>query len=186
MIEIEIRARITNHNKIKARVIGLDGKFLKIEHQIDKVFGRKKDLDERQKIIEGHFSARIRQIDDDIKVEFKEIRRSGSGLEFSSKIHKIDDGVKLLKKLDFEEAFTISKTRESFDLNGFTICLDKVMELGDFVEIEHLSENNENIDHTVEECKALLSKLDPKAILEPKKYGDLMQELINNRGKNGF
>ena len=180
MVEIEIRAKIKNLEKIKRNLISSGGKFIKKEEQIDKIFGRSKDLDANHKIIEGRFSARVRQKENKVLVELKEIRRSGSGLEFSSPISKIEDGVYLLATLDFKEAFTISKTRETYQINDFEISLDQVEKLGDFVEIEHCDKTGNNKKKGLRGCRDLLIKLDSTAKIEPKKYGDLMQELINN------
>jgi len=83
MIEVEIRSKIEDINLTRDKILSLDAKQIKTERQTDKIFGRPDDLDENHKIIEGHFSARVRQKADKILVEFKEIRRTGAGLEFS-------------------------------------------------------------------------------------------------------
>ncbi|MFW5921704.1 MAG: class IV adenylate cyclase [Halodesulfurarchaeum sp.] len=41
-----------------------------------------------------------------------------------------------LEALGFEPAATVAKTRERFDLDGFTVVLDSVEGLGEFVEVE--------------------------------------------------
>jgi predicted adenylyl cyclase CyaB len=43
-----------------------------------------------------------------------------------------------LNKLDFEEAFVITKNRTEFKYKNFEICLDEVESLGNFVEIEYV------------------------------------------------
>lgn len=179
MIEIEIRAKTNNLDLAKRKIKKLGGKLVICEKQVDKIFGRNKDLDSDHKIIEGKFSARIRQKGDKKLVELKEIRRTGSGLEFSSPIYKIDDGVYLLKNLDYVEAFTVSKTREDYKLEDFEISLDKVEKLGNFIEIEHIDKTGNNKEIVLQKCKDLLKIIDPDAQIESKKYGDLMQELIN-------
>ncbi len=181
MVEIEIRAKIENFATTKKNLARLGAKLKDLEKQVDKVFGREKDLDKNRMIIEGHFSARIRQKGDKIKTEFKEIRRTGAGHEFSLPVESMDDGVFLLSNLDFEEAFTLSKTRETFSLNGFEICLDQVDELGNFIEIEHYVQDGTKKDDAINECKDLLKKIAPTARIEPRKYGDLMQELLNSK-----
>jgi adenylate cyclase class 2 len=180
MIEVEIRANIKDIDSVRKRVLELGANHINTENQIDKIFGRAEDLDEEHKIIEGHFSARIRQKGDKKFVQFKEIKRDGIGLELSLPIDSIQDGVKFLEKLDYTEAFTVSKTRELYKLDNSEICLDKVAELGNFIEIESGSDDDDK-ERLIQECKNLLSKIDPDANVEPKKYGDLMQELINNR-----
>ncbi len=121
MIEVEIRAKTNNIGSLKNKIIKLGGKHLGTEKQVDKIYGRDKDLDKDHKIIEGRFSARVRQKGEKMFVELKEIRRAGAGIEISSPLAKIDDGVYFLTTLDYKEAFTISKNRESFKIDNFEI-----------------------------------------------------------------
>ena len=179
MLEIEIRAKITSHESVEQKIIEMGGVFVCIEKQIDKIFGRNVDLDSEHKIIEGRFSARIRQRDNLAKVEFKEIRRSGIGLEFSAPILKIADGEYLLKNLDYIEAFNITKTRKIFQLGDYEISLDQVEKLGNFIEIEYSLPKEKNKQAALLNCGQLLKQIDPSAEIESKKYGDLMQEIIN-------
>ena len=179
MIEIEIRAKIKNINSVRDKILELGAQHIKTEEQVDRIFGRSKDLDKEHKIIEGCFSARIRQKGNKILVELKEIRRTGAGLEFSSPISKSEDGAYFLQKLDYEEAFVISKVREMYELDSFEISLDQVNQLGSFIEIESRSKDDNRKEELVQECKDLLSKIDPEATSEPKKYGDLIQDLMN-------
>lgn len=181
MIEVEIRAKLKDINFTREKILSLGAKHIKTEKQTDKIFGRPEDLDKDHKIIEGHFSARVRQRGDKILVEFKEIRRTGAGLEFSSPIPKIDDGIYLLERLGYKEAFTISKTRGLYKLDEFEICLDQVDKLGDYIEIEHYAKDGNQKEEALKKCEDILSKINPEATIELKKYGDLMQELMNTR-----
>ena len=184
MIEVEIRAKIEDISIIRDKILSLGAKHIKTEKQTDKIFGRPEDLNENHKIIEGHFSARVRQKADRILVEFKEIRRTGAGLEFSSSVPKIEDGTYLLEKLGYEEAFTVSKIRELYKLREFEICLDQVDKLGNYIEIEHPTKDGDQKEKEIKECEGLLFEIDPGAIIEPQKYGDLIQELIDqNKAK---
>lgn len=180
MIETETRARISDLNKAKEKAVSLGGELASSEQQIDKVFGRPEDLDENHTIIDGHFSSRIRQKGGKISLDFKEIKRGQSGIDISAPINSIETGVKLLTALDFEEAFTVSKIRDTYKLKDFEICLDQVEQLGNFIEIEWIG-SGEDYSKALQDCESLLKEIDPLAIVETKKYGDLMQELINNK-----
>lgn len=158
----------------------MGGQFLKKEKMVDYIFGRAKDLDQERKIIDGHFSARLRQKNDKISVEFKEIRRAGAGMEFSSPVASLEAGLNFLEKLDFAKAFIVAKTRETYEYQEFEICLDEVEQLGLFIEIEHHCKEDNDKSEALKECKDFLNLIAPGAVLEPKKYGDLMQEIINN------
>jgi adenylate cyclase, class 2 len=87
----------------------------------------------------------------------------------------------MLKKLGFKEAFTIKKTREIYSCRGFTVCLDKVEKLGNFIEIEKEIISEEKVKETRNECLDFLKKISPGIEIENRKYGDLMQDLINGK-----
>jgi adenylate cyclase class 2 len=179
MIEVEIRSKIDSINKIKERLKEINAKFLKSEKQIDRVFGHPMFLDSQNMIIEGGFSSRIRQIDDKISLEFKEIIRKGGGIEIKSELKDINAGLIFLKKLGWEEAFIVSKTRELYEHDDFEVCLDNVERLGNFIEIEKTINSPNEKEGAREECINLLNIISPNSIIENRKYGDLMQEIIN-------
>ncbi len=181
MIEVEIRARIKSIKKIKDELKKIGAKFVKTEKQVDRIFGHSMFLDSDRMIVEGGLSARIREVDDKKILEFKEISRKSGGIEIKSELSDVDIGLKFLKKLKFSEAFTISKLRKSYSFNGFTICLDSVNRLGDFIEIERLINFSDDKEKTRKECENLLYILSPDSKIENKKYGDLMQEILNKK-----
>jgi len=80
-------------------------------------------------------------------------------------------------------AFTVSKTRETYECQGFEVCLDDVEQLGLFVEVEHPCKEDNDKTEALKECESFLNSIAPGAVLEPKKYGDLMQEIINKNNE---
>lgn len=112
-------------------------------------------------------------------MDFKEIVRKSGGIEINSELKDVNAGLIFLKKLGWEEAFTVSKTRDSYRYNDFEICLDNVDKLGDFIEIEKMVNYPREMDKARKECLELLNSIYPNGIIENRKYGDLMQELIN-------
>lgn len=181
MIEVEIKAKVQDLKPVKEKLKELNAEFVGTEKQADHIFGRAKDLDKEHKIIEGYFSARIRERGDKRHVEFKEIKRAGVSMEFSAPLASLESGFNFLEKLDFEKAFNISKVREIYKYKDFEISLDNVEQLGFFIEIEHLSKKDDDKTKALKECQDLLNIIAPSAIVEHKKYGDLMQELINDK-----
>jgi adenylate cyclase class 2 len=181
MIEVEIRAKVKNLKKIKSNLKKLNSIFVKKIKQVDSIFARNSDLDNNNKIIDGCFIARIREINEKKTLEFKEIKRNGICTEFNIPITNLDLSLNFLNKLGFQESFTISKVRENYTYKVFEISLDKVKRLGSFIEIEHQSKNGKKVNLALNECKKMLRLIDPEAIIEPKKYGDLIQELINKK-----
>lgn len=136
-------------------------------------------------IVEGGLNARIREVNNKKLLEFKEISRQKGGIEITSELDDVGEGIKFLKKLKFEEAFTISKSRDLYSYKDFTISLDDVEQLGNFIEIEKMITLAEEKEKARDECLDLLKILSPNSEIENRKYGDLMQEIINqNNTKN--
>ncbi len=180
MIEVEIRARVKDFNKIKNELKDIGAEFSKSIHQIDKIFGHPKFLDENSMIIEGGIVPRIRCVNNNCLIEFKEInRKSGAGIEIKSEISDVNLGVDFLNKLGFKEAFTVDKKRQSYKYKDFSIDLDEVEKLGFFVEIEKIVDSYNKKEIAKKECLELLKIISPESKIENKKYGDLMQEIIN-------
>ncbi len=179
MIEVEIRAKIKDVGSIKESLNKMGIQFIKNVKQIDRIFGHPKFLDKENKIIKGGLVVRIREINDSCNLEFKEIVRQGGGFEIKAKLDNVDFGIELLEKLDFNEAFVISKTRDAYKYNDFEIAIDQVEQLGDFIEIEKVVSSREKIDKAREDCVKLLEQISPEAEITNEKYGDMMQNIIN-------
>lgn len=185
MIEVERRARVEDLEAVKESLGKMNAEFLGKKKQIDRVFGHDKFLDENTKIVEGGLSARIRKVDDkDPRLDFKEIIREGSGgLEVSIHLNNVEEGKKFLDKLGFDEAFTVSKSRELYRYDGFEVCLDEVKKLGKFVEVEKEISEEKRKDEVFKKCEEILKDIASDPEFMDKKYGDLMQERIN-KGKD--
>ena len=91
---------------------------------------------------------------------------------------RVEDGEamdRLLRELGFEPAATVEKRRERFDHEGYTITLDSVAGLGEYVEVETESET---IAPAREGAVALLSELglDPSDQVRTSYLGLLLAE----------
>ncbi len=181
MIEVEVRARVDNLDDVRTVLDNMGAKLVKSLSQVDKVFELEKFLDSEHKIIEGGIVARIRQDGGKTKVQFKEISRiDGAGIELSSEVGDISLAVEFLEKLDFKECFTVCKKRNTYSYDGFVICLDDVESLGTFIEIEKMVDSSNLKADAKEDCMGLLGKIVPNSEIEERKYGDLMQDIIND------
>lgn len=182
-IEVEIRAKVDSFEKIKEKLSQLGASFIKSEAQVDKIFGADRFLDSEHKIIEGGLCSRIREVNGKAKLEIKEILRNKGGIELSCEVASMELAEKMLAKLDFKEAFAIKKFRESYSYNGLEVDLDNVEQLGNFIEIEKMiaTDDEKEKSKTKNECLELLNILSPGSQIETRKYGDMMQELINNK-----
>jgi adenylate cyclase class 2 len=130
---------------------------------------------------EGGFIARLRKSDDQLIFEFKQTARQGGGVEVACTTTSEADVPRLLDALGYQESFAIIKQRATYQYQDFNICLDQVEQLGSFLEIERMVATAEEVALAREKCLALLPQLDATAEVENKKYGDLMQEIINQK-----
>ncbi|MDD5433682.1 MAG: class IV adenylate cyclase [Candidatus Pacebacteria bacterium] len=182
MIEVEIRAKINHKSQVQDKLKQAGATLVKSINQADRIFGHEMFLDEKKMIVEGGLSARIRQVDGKAWLEFKEISRNkGAGIEIKADLDNIEEGLRFFEKLGFEEAFALNKQREVYSLNGFEICLDEVEKLGNFIEIEKSALSQDEIEAAKQECLELLEKVSPESEIINKKYGDLMQEILNKK-----
>jgi adenylate cyclase, class 2 len=178
MIEVEVRAKVENFDDIRKNLEELGAKQVNKIHQVDRTFGHSMFLDESHQIFEGGFSARVRQVDDKTKIDWKEIRREKKhGMQLSAPVTNIEMGVEFLQKMGWEEAFVVDKVRELHEFENFKICLDEIKRLGTFIEVEITVPTEETADEALEKCKEFLAKIAPSAEIMYKYYGDLIYEL---------
>lgn len=78
--------------------------------------------------------------------------------EIETGIESLEDMQAVLEAIGFEPAATVEKTRDRYRLDGFTISLDVVAGLGEFVEIE-AEAPEDDIEATREAAFAVLESL---------------------------
>jgi len=181
MIEVEIKVRIENIQALKKALDNAGAKLETTKKLVDKIYGKPEHLDSNGKYLEGELCPRLRDNNGSVRIEFKEIHRQGGGMEIETPVANMELGMRFLEKLGYEEAFTISKTRECYYFQDFEIDIDQVDLLGDFVEIEKMVVDQELVELARNQCLQLLERLIPGAEPTNVKYGDLMQDLINNK-----
>jgi len=97
--------------------------------------------------------------------------------EFETAVGDGDAAAGILDGLGFEPAATVSKERERFDLDGYTVTLDQVDEVGSFVEVEREGAESE-IEQLRTGAQSLLGRLglDPSAQIRTSYLGLLLAE----------
>ncbi len=164
MLEIEIKAVLTDPHAMKdlLRQVGamagpiLQEKDLYYQHPV-RDFGRTNE------------ALRLRMTNGQGRITYKGPRMAGT-----AKIHfeaetEIGDYVtisSILERLGFRPVGRVEKTRSVFYLADTVICLDDVLGLGSFIELEKMGENKELIE---QEILALAEKLGIRAS-EPRTY----------------
>jgi len=132
-MEIEIKAKCNEDkfNFLKEKIVELGGVKAKDKHQVDQYYNLpQEDLRGTKRYI------RVRQEGEGAILAFHE--NVNEGLTNEYEIHVSDNKIleTILEKFGLKKLGLIDKYREKFDLNEFEICLDKVKDIGTFVEIE--------------------------------------------------
>ncbi len=155
-MEIEIRAKIDNIENIEQNIIQLGAKLLKKVKQIDEYFG---EISLYKKI--GYsFLMRVRDEGDKKFMTYKSAKSGKDGVweEYELEIDNSKKSVGMLEAMGLEKIIKLSKYRREYKLDGLIICLDTINDLGNFIEIESLQD--EDIDKN--RLKKIMRKLNIK------------------------
>jgi len=115
---------------------------------------------------------RLRKKEDGAELTYKGPRMKASSMKAREEITlKIDDPLaaqRILERLGFKESYAVSKKRTTYQLDKLRVEVDIVDGLGEFVELEVLTESPETTATLLQMARAELglSKLEPKTYLE--------------------
>ncbi|MFQ6105535.1 MAG: class IV adenylate cyclase [Candidatus Hydrothermarchaeaceae archaeon] len=168
-MEIEIKARIERQEDVVQKLRSLGAKYIKTEKQEDVYFNHpSRDFSTTDEAL------RIRSAGGIFSLTYKgpkidKITKTRE--EYETEVSDIDETEKILEKLGFKKAGSVVKTRVCYRLGVFSVMLDSVEGLGDFVEIE-----KESGFYKEEELIKLLAKLgiDERAV-ERRSYLELLK-----------
>ncbi len=137
MIEIEVKAR-ADHEQAKAVLTGMGADYIGVQHHYDTYFNAP-----HRDFANTDEALRIRSVDGRSVLTYK-----GKKLDTTTKTRReIETEVdgssarSILLSLGFYESGVVKKTREVFRFKGLTICLDKVKDIGEFIEVEVTAES---------------------------------------------
>lgn len=136
-MEIEIRAAINNLTEIESKILEKGAILFKEKQQEDVYFG---EMCLYEKI--GYsFMMRVRDEEGNIFLTYKGARtnKDGEWEEYEFPVENKLSAVEMLKSMGLEKIVQISKKRKEYKFGDFSICLDNIEELGNFIEIEYLS-----------------------------------------------
>ena len=178
MIEVEIKARINDKKEAFEKITELGGVYSHSEKQHDIYFnGDERDFKKTDEAL------RIRQIPDGD--DFKKILTyKGPKLGGETKTRKevevvIDDTdsmAEILVNLGYKPSAIVDKVRRVFKYDDYTITIDKLNQLGYFMEIESVIENTEDIPVVEEKIKDIFNKLDITHGFENLSYLELLEK----------
>jgi predicted adenylyl cyclase CyaB len=65
----------------------------------------------------------------------------------------------MLGYLEFQKEAEVKKTRSIWKLGKYTICLDLVENLGEYIEIEYILPQNHNFEKELNQMKSFITRL---------------------------
>ena len=175
-IEIEAKIKVTQIGPIEARVKSCKGKLLQQVVQRDYFFDRSD-----RSLVQGDRGLRIRRETSAGTSKtilcYKGPRDKGSAYksrqELELEVEDFDTAREFLQGLDFELTLAFEKKRDLWQLDDCSVCLDEVVELGSFVEVEGPSQAA---------VRGVLEKLELAEQLQlPNSYAVMLVELLQER-----
>lgn len=193
MIEIESKFKLLSNITRDKLIAVLENQFVvpaSIKHQIDTVFLLPEQVD--APILPGSKIMRIRDI---LDPETGELQRSLMTLKIERQAKlvsdeyefTVDDGDmahQMLTALGWQEVVTVDKVRLESKTEDYTICVDEVAELGLFIELEVLAEDDANTDNIQQQMHSFLKNLKIDGELWKTPYDTSIRNLQNIASKN--
>jgi len=152
MYEVEVKVP-ADHDVVRARLEDVDAEFEGRVEQADTYFDAPhrdfattdEALRVRRETVGGETSARITYKGPLVDAESK------TRAEIETGVDNGEDATAIFEQLGFEAAATVEKTRERYAYEEYTVVLDDVTGLGEYVEVE--TESIED-DGALEEARA--------------------------------
>lgn len=148
MIEVERKYRISNIQDYVKSIARLDAQELGTTTQKDQVY-LPSSVGSFREYTKGTPIIRIRTEDNSITLTLK----AGGEAHFTREVETIVSDAKatsqIIEALSMHEVMEIDKTRTTYQCEGFTVALDRVVHLGDFLEVELLVETESEVPDAI-------------------------------------
>ncbi|WP_435076647.1 class IV adenylate cyclase [Halococcus sp. AFM35] len=157
MYEVECKVA-SAHEPVRERLVALDADAIGTVEQVDTYY----DAPHRS-FPETDEALRIRQEDGATRLTYKGPlvdADSKTRAEHETGVESDEAMANVLDALGFAPAATVEKTREKFRCRGYTVALDAVSGLGEFVEVEGEADMETDIEHVRDGAHDLLAALD--------------------------
>lgn len=157
MIEVERKYRISDIQSYAQVIEMIDAKNLGTTRQKDQVYlpSATESFREYEK---GMPIVRIRTENDAVTLTLK----AGGEAHFTHEVETIVSDAEatsqIIEALSMHEVMEIDKTRTTYKCEGFTIALDRVVHLGDFIEVEILVDVESKVADAVESIDLFASQ----------------------------
>ena len=167
MIEVESKYRSPGNDKVEKALIRLGAKKIAEETMEDVYFSHPgRDFGKTDEAL------RLRKKADEVELSYKgprmKMERAKAREEINLKIDNALTAQRIIERLGFTEVCVVKKLRKSYHLDRLRIDVDDVEGLGEFVELEILTESPDRSEELFELATKELSleRLEPKTYLE--------------------
>jgi len=167
LIEVEIKAKISNPNSLKEKFKYRNGKYKLSLHHEDTYFNMPNELRDFKKTDEalrvrksveyqGNIQDSTKKINYFMTYKGKKIDSlTKSRKELEVKVNEGEDLIEMLKILGFREIFTVIKERDLFEFNYKNNIIEALIDYipilkEHFLEVEIITESTEKLDATRE------------------------------------
>ncbi len=161
--EVEIQVRVEKSKRLLS-FLKKEAKFAGEEHQIDKYFTPKHRNFLKQRPTKEWL--RLRDSSGKFSINYKNWHYEKNGKshycdEYETIVEKISQVDKIFKALDIKPVAVVDKLRKIYLYKNYEIAIDRVKNLGDFVEIEYKGKiGNKSPKEIAEEMVKFLKDLD--------------------------
>ena len=143
MREIEIKLRVNNLEELEQKLKDAGLVISKEINQHDIVYSRIDDTHDYTESYKGCIIVRIRNQDGASILNLKkQLSGEMDNLEYETKVEDGEAMHQILLTLGWKPEVEVKKVRKKGKIGEYEICLDRVEKLGDFVELEKLTDDS--------------------------------------------
>ncbi|KMV14818.1 hypothetical protein ACT17_27980 [Mycolicibacterium conceptionense] len=162
MREVEIMARLDDLQAFTSKLVEMSAIVGEEMHQDDRIYVPA-PLALRE--VDAHVTPilRVRVEDGKTKLTLKRNAQPGpdslNNIEHEVEVSDAQTADSILREMGQHVCMRVKKIRRLAEMNGFELCIDSVEGLGDFVEVEALTETADDVEGTRERMWLLLEEL---------------------------
>ena len=160
MREIEIKLKVKDFTEIEKQLVERGCVLSKPFAQHDVIYSEGGSTEEWRHAKDGDKVVRIRRSKDTAELTLKVHRsREGDSLEYETEVKDSKTMHQILLMLGYTSEVEVKKVRRQGKLDGYSVCLDQVEELGSFIEMEKLTADSADPEAIREELFRVLESI---------------------------
>lgn len=182
MREIEVKLKTDDLESLEKKLTDKGCVLSAPIHQHDIIYSRG-GTSEWEQSKEGDIILRIRKQDNKVEFNLKQQKTSElDNLEYETKVDDPEALHQILLILGWKPEVEVKKVRRKGKLGKYEVCLDNVEQLGTYVELEKLADDNADPNKTQEELLQILESFGvPRSNLEVRGYDTMIFQLRSKK-----